>query len=455
MSLNIPRYVRQRLFGGGERTRRTKKNIVALFFLRGISILINLLLVPLTLGYLNQTGYGIWITLSSTISWVGMLDIGLGNGLRNEFARALALGDRESARISISTTYACVGAIVVVLLILFFVANPFLPWTSILNAPQEMEAELAQLAASVFVFFCLRLLFGLIGTVLLADQKPAFSALLDVVNSGIALSVVYVLTRVSHGSLFLLGSLVSLIAAAVPFAANLYLFRGRYRDFAPSIHFVRRDRARKLVSLGVQFFLLQISGVVIFTSANLIIIQLFGSAEVTRYNIAFKYYGVALMGFTVLLTPFWSAYTEAYTKTDIRWITMTTRKLMVSFGVLVCVLIAMTLAAPRLYLFWVGPDIRVPTLLSLSMAAYVLVVAWSSIFAYFVNGTGKIGLQLRVAVLMAIAIVPLAIMFSTNLHLGPAGVMIAICVSLSPGCVLWPIQMRKILSGRATGIWSR
>jgi O-antigen/teichoic acid export membrane protein len=384
-----------------------------------------------------------------------MMDIGLGNGLRNEFARALALGDRESARISISTTYACVGGIVLALLVLFFVANPFLPWTSILNAPPEMEGELTRLAASVFVFFCLRLLFGLVGTVLLADQKSGFSALLEVLNSGIALGVVFVLTRVSHGSLFLLGFLVSMIAAAVPLAANLFLFRTRYRDLAPSIHFVRRDRARKLVSLGIQFFILQISGVVIFTSANLIIIQLFGSAEVTRYNIAFKYYGVALMGFTVLLTPFWSAYTEAYTRADFRWITMTTRKLMVSFGGLVCVLIAMTFAAPRLYLFWVGPDIRIPTLLSLSMAAYVLVVAWSSIFAYFINGTGKIRLQLWVAVLTALAVVSLGILFSTSMHLGPAGVMIAICVSLSPGCVLWPIQMRKILSGRATGIWSR
>ena len=455
MSLNIPRYVKERLLAGGERSRRTKRNIVALFFLRGISVLINLLLVPLTLGYLTPSGYGIWITLSSTISWVGMLDIGLGSGLRNEFARALALGDRESARISISTTYACVGMIVIVLLVLFFAANPFLQWTSILNAPRDMEGELTRLAASVFAFFSLRLLFGLIGTVLLADQKPAFSALLEVVNSGIALGAVYVLTRVSHGSLFLLGSLVSMIAAAVPLAANLFLFRGRYRDLAPSIRFVRRDRARRLVSLGVQFFLLQISGVAIFTSANLIIIQLFGSDEVTRYNIAFKYYGVALMGFTVLLTPFWSAYTEAYTRSDIRWITMTTRKLMVSFGALAGVLVAMTIAAPRLYLLWVGPDISVPTLLSLSMAAYVLVVAWSSIFAYFINGTGKIRLQLWVAVFMALAVVPLGILLSTSMHLGPAGVMIAICVSLSPGCVLWPIQMRKILSGRATGIWSR
>jgi O-antigen/teichoic acid export membrane protein len=455
MALHLPGFIGRRLFEGSERSKTTKQNIVALFLLRGVSILINLLLVPLTLGYLNREGYGIWITLSATISWVGMLDIGLGNGLRNEFAVALARGDRESARISISTTYACVGVIVIVLLAVFFAAAPFLQWSSILNAPPQMEGELTMLAASVFVFFCLRLLFGLIGTVLLADQKPAFSALLEVVNSAVALCVVYLLTRFSHGSLFLLGSFVSMIAAAVPLGANLILFRTRYREFAPSIRLVRRDRARKLVSLGIQFFLLQISGVVIFTSANLIIIHLFGSAEVTTYNIAFRYYGAALMGFNVLLTPFWSAYTEAYAKGDIPWIRMTTRKLIASCVVLLGVLAVMILAAPRLIPFWVRSPIEVPALLSLSMAAYVLIVAWSTIFAYFVNGTGKIRLQLRVAVLMALAVVPLAIVFSTLLHLGPAGVMFGICVTLAPGCFLWPIQMRRILSGRAAGIWSR
>lgn len=455
MRPGIPHFITRRLFEGSERSRRTKKNIVALFVLRGAGILVNLLLVPLTLNYLNPSGYGIWLILSSTIGWVGMLDIGLGNGLRNEFARALALGDRESARIAVSTTYACVGTIVVALLALFFATNPFLRWAAILNAPTAMEGELARLAGSVFVFFSLRLLFGLIGTVLLADQKPAFSALLEVVNNGLALGVVYVLTLVSQGSLFLLGSLVSLVAAAVPLAANVYLFRGRYRDFAPSIRFVRRDRARELVGVGIQFFLLQISGVVIFTSANLIVGQLFGTEQVTTYNIAFKYYGVALMGFTVLLTPFWSAYTEAYTRMDVRWIAMTRRKLILSFGVLAVVLVVMTLAAPHAYAIWVGKAIRVPLLLSLSMGAYVLIVAWSSIFAYFVNGTGKIRLQLWVAPVMALAVVPLAILFSTRLSLGPAGVMIAICAALSPGCVLWPIQMRRILAGRATGVWTR
>jgi len=451
----LPHYVRRRLFEGEPRSVRAKQNIVALFLLRGISVGINLLLVPMTLAYLSQARYGIWLTLSSIIGWVSLMDIGLGNGLRNEFAKAVALNDHDLARVHISTTYACVAAIVAAIIGVFLLVNPLLRWSAILNTPPAMEGELHALAAVVFVFFSFRLLFGLINTVLLADQKPARSNLLEVLASVIALAGVYTLTRLGAGSLFWLGFVVSGAAAVVPLGANFWLFGGRYRSLAPSYRYVRLGRARPLVMLGVQFFLLQIAGTVVYATSNLVITQFFGPTEVVPYNIAFKYYGVALMAFTVILTPFWSAFTDAYTRNDTRWIAMTLGKLKTACLILAAALVAMTLCAHAAYAFWVGPGVTVPLQLSIAMAAYVLIVAWSTLFAYFINGTGKIALQLWVSLLAALAVIPLAIHFATGLGLGSAGVMLAVCVALLPGCFLWPVQVRKILSGTAGGIWAR
>ncbi|HUI10951.1 MAG TPA: MATE family efflux transporter [Bacteroidota bacterium] len=451
----LPRYVRRRLFEGAPRSVRAKQNIVALFLLRGVSVGINLLLVPMTLSYLNQARYGVWLVLSSIIGWVSLMDIGLGNGLRNEFARAVAVNNRDLARTQISTTYACVAAIIAVLIGAFAIVNPLLHWSAILNTPQAMEEELHRLAAVVFVFFCLRLLFGLISTVLLADQKPAMSNLLEVLASVLALAGVYALTRLGTGSLFWLGFVVSGSTAVVPLGANLLLFSTQYRGLAPSPRFVRPDRARALVLLGAQFFLLQIAATVIYATSNVVITQFYGPAEVVPYNIAFRYYGVALMAFTVILTPFWSAFTDAYTRGDTQWITMTLGKLRVAWVILAAALVVMTLCARAAYAFWVGPAVTVSYQLSLVMAAYVLIVAWSTLFAYFIYGTGKITLQLWVAPLTALAVIPLAIFFATGLGLGSAGVVLAICTVLLPGCFLWPIQARRIIAGTARGIWSR
>ena len=42
--------------------------------------------------------------------------------------------------------------------------------------------------------------------------------------------------------------------------------------------------------------------------------------EVTDFNIAYKYFGVLTMAITILLLPFWSAATDAYTRQDFMWL---------------------------------------------------------------------------------------------------------------------------------------
>src|SRR5450755_4419818 len=91
---------------GHSRSINAKKNILFSFLIKGCNIAIGLILVPLTIHYVKPIQYGIWLTLSSIIGWFGFFDIGLGNGLRNKFAEALAKGEHERARIYVSTTYA-------------------------------------------------------------------------------------------------------------------------------------------------------------------------------------------------------------------------------------------------------------------------------------------------------------------------------------------------------------
>ena len=90
---------------GQDRTINAKKNILGSFIFKGGSILCNLAIVPLTINYLNPTKYGIWVTLTSIVSCFSFFDIGLGNGLRNKFAEAVANNDIVIAGKYVSTTY--------------------------------------------------------------------------------------------------------------------------------------------------------------------------------------------------------------------------------------------------------------------------------------------------------------------------------------------------------------
>ena len=113
-------YIRHFFTKGHERTLKAKKNILASFIIKGLNIAIGLVLVPLTIHYLNPTKYGIWITLSSIIGWFGFFDIGLGHGLRNRFAEALAKGEHALAKTYVSTTYAILTIVIGSVLVLFY-----------------------------------------------------------------------------------------------------------------------------------------------------------------------------------------------------------------------------------------------------------------------------------------------------------------------------------------------
>ena len=82
-----------------------KRNIVGSFAVKGINVLISLLLIPLTIGYINSKLYGVWLTLSTIVTWISFFDIGLGNGLRNRAAEAIAHGKIKYARVLVSTSY--------------------------------------------------------------------------------------------------------------------------------------------------------------------------------------------------------------------------------------------------------------------------------------------------------------------------------------------------------------
>ncbi|MFN8248981.1 MAG: polysaccharide biosynthesis C-terminal domain-containing protein [Ferruginibacter sp.] len=438
---------------GHHRSVKAKKNILASFVIKGCNIAISLILVPLTIHYVNPTQYGIWLTLSSIIGWFAFFDIGFGNGLRNKFAEALAKNDHGLARIYLSTTYAILSIIVVCLLLVFLCINPFLNWSRILNTPADMAAELSILALLVFVFFCLQFVLQLITTVITANQQPAKASFFNFLGSLFSLSIIFILTRTTSGNLIYLALSLGFTPVLVLTASSLWFYTHEYRKYAPSIRFVKFSYARSLMGLGLKFFIIQIAAVVLYETSNLIITQLFGPAQVTSYNVAYKYFGIIPMVMGIIMTPFWSAFTEAWVKQDFAWIKNTMRKLQMLWAGLSLLAIVMLLLSGFVYKWWVGKDIAIQVSISVAMASYVIINAWNGIYSQFLNGVGKIKLQLYTALAGTLVNIPLAIYLGKTL--GIYGVVLSTTIISIMGAILSPMQYNKIIHNNARGIWAQ
>ncbi|QQS35544.1 MAG: MATE family efflux transporter [Ignavibacteriales bacterium] len=440
---------------GHERTINIKKNIASSFVYRGIAIAISLVQLPLTLTYLNNTQYGVWITLGSIINWFAFFDVGLGHGLRNKFAEALAKNDKTLARIYVSTTYAMIIAIVLVWTLLFLIINPFLNWVAILQAPPAFAADVEILVLYVMASFALGFILQLIKPILMADQKPAINDLINLCASILTIVITIILIQTTESSLLLLGISFSFVPVVITLVATIYLFVKKYPEFIPSIKFIELKYARDLTSLGVKFFIIQIAGVVIYSTDNMIITQTLGPAEVTPYSISYKYFEMLNMVFMIVATPFWSGFTEAYYKGEIDWIKSTMKKLMYIMSGFIGITIIMVASSTFVFDTWLQGKVHVPIMISLFMGLYIIIKIWETIFCLFINGVGKIKLQLYMSVGAALINIPLSIYFAKTLGLGSAGVILATCVCTVYALVLWPMQYKKIITKTDYGIWGK
>lgn len=186
---------------GCTRSITVKKNIAGALVLKCISILISLQVVPLTIDYINPTKYGIWLTLSSIIAWLSYFDLGFAHGFRNRFAESKAKGDIKLAKEYISTTYIVLFLLFSFILLIVLIVNNFLNWSSILNIAPVYNNELHIVFGLLACFFCLNIVASVFTTMLMADQKPALAALVQTGGQAFAFLGVYILTKMTSGSL--------------------------------------------------------------------------------------------------------------------------------------------------------------------------------------------------------------------------------------------------------------
>jgi O-antigen/teichoic acid export membrane protein len=274
--------------------------------------LVYLLLVPLTLGYLNAYEYGIWLTLSSLLSWIDSFDIGLGNGLRNKLAAAMAEEDKEKARSYVSTTFFMLLFITGAIIVVFSFLINIVDWYTVLNVDKSVVGNIGEVILASLLFFCLNFVLKFIGNIYQALQLPAVNYLINFLGHLISLIVIYALTQTTKGYLLWVAIAYS---AAPPLVYLLFYpitFTKLYPYLSPSIKYYKREYLKDLLSLSMLFFILQVMGIVLFSLSNLLISNFFGPDQVTPYNIAYRYFSVVPMVFSLLSAPLWSATTDAY-----------------------------------------------------------------------------------------------------------------------------------------------
>jgi O-antigen/teichoic acid export membrane protein len=440
---------------GHPRSVVIKKNIIGSFLVKGVSVIISFLIVPLVLNYVDKVEYGIWLTISSVIHWFGFFNLGLGNGLRNKLAEAIAMGDLKKGKVLVSTTYAIISIISAGIFLIFLFSNQFLDYAKIFNADPHYSDELKKVVIVVLGFFLLRLVLQLLTSIILAFQRSALSSAYELISSILSLVIIYLLTITTKGSLFYLAIVYSTSPALVLLISSLYFFKSRFKDISPSFSYIDFSYAKGLLNLGFLFLINRVNGIILFTTDSMIITQISGPEKVTPYNLTHKYFGIMTMFFEIFTIPLWSAFTDAFAKKEFSWINNVIRKTTRIWYISIVGLMLMFAVSGFIFKIWVGDKVEFSYSLSLLMAISVAMVTYVNVYSRFLNGVSKIRLSTYYSIGQALLNIPLSIFFAKNLNMGVQGVMLATIICIIPPFISNPIQTRKLINETAKGIWNK
>lgn len=446
--------IRHPLLGKNERTKEVIKNAFVSLIMRAANIFASLLVIPLTMNYVNPTQYGIWITISGIIGWILFFDLGLGNGFRNRFAAAKANGNILLARKYVSTTYFAITIIVSVVFILALILNLFMDWSSVLNVSQTYKRELQKVFIIVTTFTCLNMIANIFSSLLAADQRIRIASIINAIGQYTSLLAIFILTKVSNGSLSNLALYYSGIPALIMAISSIYMFYyTSYRSFRPSIKLVKIGLVRDILTLGGQFFIIYLCMIAIFQVINIVISREIGPTSVTQYNICNRYFNIIYIITNIILTPFWSAFTDAYARNDFPWMKRMVSKLEHYWLFSLLLGGIMLFLSDYVFSFWIGNTIKIPHSLSIAMFILISSQCLGSTYMHLINGIGTLKIQMLVYSFFALISWPLLTYLAKEYGL-LAIVVIPFLVYLSQA-ILGKIQLKKLLSGNATGIWGK
>jgi len=435
---------------GRERNRRAVLAGSVSTIARIIQLGASLITVPLTLKYLGNERFGLWMTISSVLAMAAFADLGVGNGVLNLVSEAFGKDDVAGIRRAISSGSAVLSSISAVIIVVFATIFRFVDWPRFFHVISPQAKLEAGPALAVFATcFALNIPLDIVQRTQLGLQQGYRYGIWQFCGSiaGFIGVLIGIKLRVS------LPMLVVAIAGAPLFTTSLNaisFFVFERPDLRPSPAFVSRDVISRIARLGGLFFVLQLVIAISFSADNFIIARTLGAAVVPEYAIPQRIFAMTGVLLATSLAGLWPAYSEAISRGHIGWVRKTLRRSLLSvFVVASCASFTLLLLSPRLLHWWIGSRIHPPFLLLLGLALWSTMDCCRTCLGTFLNGAAVVRFQIILWLTFGIVCVSLKVLFIRAF--GVVGVpwsTLAACllVEILPWIIFIPRLLRSLES---------
>ncbi|MEU4398928.1 lipopolysaccharide biosynthesis protein [Micromonospora orduensis] len=434
---------------GTSRSRVLAGGIVSSLAGRMVGLAAPLLITPLAFRSLGAERYGLWMAVTSLTGMALFADFGLGNGLLTRLARLRGTGERQAAAREVSSAYALLGALSVLLMVVLVATLWWVPWPALLNATGPAVAGDARAVVLLcFGAFLVNIPLALIQRVQYAHQQVAQSNLWQAGGSLVSVALVYAAVTGGAGHVPVIAAAV-LTVPAVNLANAVCYFAWQDRDLRPRRRHVRAAVARGLLRLGARFFLLSLLTSVVLNLDGFLISRVLGLPAAATYAVVLRMFALLTLFVTLVNLPLWPANGEALARGDLAWVRRVTRRMVcLSAGVVVLPGLALVPIGNDVLRLWVrAVDLPpVPPTLFAGLAVWSVLLAVAAPLFMVQNSVGLLRPQFVGWTGCLLLAVPLKIVLATRVGLPGVALASAVTYGLTvlPAAV---VGYRRVLAG--------
>jgi O-antigen/teichoic acid export membrane protein len=398
---------------------------------RGTTVLIGLVTLPLTSHYLGKERFGLWLTLSSFITWVSIADLGLSNSLINALSMADGKEDKSQAQQAVASAFWMTLAVAAVLILTAVLAVPLVHWPQVFNVTSpEAASEIAPALLVICLFCALRLPSSIVNCIYQGYQEGYVYQLWNGLSGMLGAVGLIAAIKLQAGLPWLTVAFLGSMLLADLLSA-IYLFGWRREWLLPRWQFFNWQQAKWLLRQGSQFWVAQMSAVMMLQTSLLIVSLVFGAGESAGFGTTLRLFGLIGAVQTAFVAPLWAAYGEAAARRDYGWLSQTfTRSVKISLLWSLPAALTMFAAAPLLFKFLVTSDVTADWHLRLAVMATEILNSVARCISTLLNGLGAVRSQALIGPIGGIANLALAWLLAKKVGIPGVAWATALCLLL-------------------------
>lgn len=392
------------------------RNAFGSLLIKVLALIVSVLTIPVYTSYFsNSHNLDVWLVIYSVLSWILLFDFGFGNGMKNKLIYMFSNKDYSSARSIISNTYiptVFISAFIFLILLplcLFSNVNVVFGDSNLMIEPNELKTALIIISLSICLQFVLRNITfiyqsqnrNILGTSFSLMSSSAFIFALFIIKNIDGPKFIYIAVA------YLLSiNLPLVISNAVFFLKNPYLF--------PTIKEWSFKKCRGVMSLGLQYFVVQLCSLILWSSNSILITQIFDPTSTERfvyyYTCYYKIYSLIVSLITIVSTTVWVTAGKAYAAHNNLKIIKLLKVSFLYSSLLSAVCLVCSFSLQLIFNIWLGttPESFIATnfITVFIFASYCILTLFSETLIVFCNAFTRLKKQVIVSIVFASLKIP-------------------------------------------------